>query len=304
MSKLEARAIHKTFGSDAQAVRALRGVDISVARGRAVGLVGESGSGKSTLVKVLTLLEKPDSGAVMLDGVELKAWSSAKRRGFQRVVQPVFQAAFESLNPRMRVIDLAREGLDIWRIGKRPERLDRAAEILTSIGIGAEHFNKYPHQLSGGQRQRVAIARALVLNPNILIADEPTSALDTSVQAEIAKILANLKNKGVGTLVVSHDLRIIRRTVDTCHVMLAGIIVESGPVEPLFKEPKHPYTQELTRSIPTLKGVDVTSSELKPLADMGCPYSTRCPFAEDICRAELPETKEAADGWSIRCHIV
>ncbi len=204
----------------------------------------------------------------------------------------------------MKIIDLAKEGLDIWRIGTKADRLDRAEQVLTSIGIGREHFHKYPHQLSGGQRQRVAIARALALQPDILIADEPTSALDTSVQADIVNILLKLKGDGMGMLVVSHDLRIVRKVVDTCHVMLAGMIVESGPAGPLFTEPAHPYTQELVSSIPTLEGIGASSSELEPLAGEGCPYRLRCGLARDICRLELPDLKEAADRRFVRCHIV
>jgi len=304
MTELAAKGIYKTFFAHGKHVQALKGIDISIGWHEAVGVVGESGSGKSTLVKILTLLERPDKGAVLSDSTELKSWQDARKNGFQKIAQVVFQESFDSLNPRMKIIGLVKEGLDIWRVGKKTGRIKRAERVLSDLGIGSEHWEKYPHELSGGQRQRVAIARALALEPKILIADEPTSALDTSVQAEIIKILIDLKNKGMGILVVSHDLRVVRKIADRCHVMLAGLIVESGPAELIFNKPLHPYTKELIRSIPTLEGVESTTSELKPLEEFGCPYKTRCAVAIDICRDVLPEIKTAANSRLVRCHVV
>lgn len=304
MIELCAQEIHKIFFSRTKRVCALRGVDVSINWGESIGIVGESGSGKSTLVKIMTLLERPDSGSILLNSKEVKSWSYAKKIGFQKVVQPIFQEAFDSLNPRMKIVELVKEGLEIWGIGKKSDRSKKAEGVLSDLGIGSEHWQKYPHELSGGQRQRVAIARALALEPMILIADEPTSALDTSVQAEIVKILIDLKKNKMGIAVVSHDLRVVRKTADFCYVMLAGLVVEQGPIELIFKEPLHPYTKQLVSSIPTLEGVEATTAELKPLSERGCPYQTRCAMATGKCKVELPEMRMAANSRSVRCHAI
>lgn len=304
MIELCAQKIHKTFFSKTKRTPALRGVDISIKWGESIGIVGESGSGKSTLVKIMTLLERPDRGTILLNSREVKSWLHAKKLGFQKVVQPIFQEAFDSLNPRKKIIELAKEGLEIWKVGEKKDRIKKAEEVLSRLGIGSEHWQKYPHELSGGQRQRVAIARALALEPKILIADEPTSALDTSVQAEIVKILIDLKNGKMGMAVVSHDLRVIRKTTDFCYVMLAGLVVEQGPTEQIFTEPLHPYTKQLVSSIPTLEGVETIATDLQPLAERGCPYQTRCPISSHRCETELPQIKIAANSHSARCHKI
>ncbi|WP_425837951.1 ATP-binding cassette domain-containing protein [Streptomyces fractus] len=232
-------------------VHALRGVSFSVPPGQRFGIVGESGCGKSTLLRILAGLDKPTSGTVEVEGRDITRLRERKLRFVRERLQLVFQDPMSSLDPRMKVGDIVAEPLVAQGIGNRKERV---AELLESVGLGADAARRYPHQFSGGQRQRVSIARALAPRPNIIVADEPVSALDVSVRAQVLNLIADLVDELNLTLVfVSHDLSVVRHVCDRVAVMQAGEIVESGPTEELYENPQHPYTRRLIAAVPTLE---------------------------------------------------
>jgi microcin C transport system ATP-binding protein len=226
-------------------VKAVDGVDLVIRAGETLGIVGESGSGKTTLgLALLRLL--PSRGVIRIGGTDVQGWSWRQLRPLRREMQIVFQDPFGSLSPRMSVGQIVEEGLAIHRIGTAEERARRVARALEEVGLDPDWAHRYPHEFSGGQRQRIAIARALVLEPRLLVLDEPTSALDMSVQAQIVDLLRGLQEKhGLAYLFISHDLRVIRATSHRVAVMKDGVVVEEGPVEQIFEDPRHPYTRAL-----------------------------------------------------------
>ncbi|MFJ9127520.1 ATP-binding cassette domain-containing protein [Streptomyces sp. NPDC102340] len=243
-------------------VHALRGVSFSVPQGGRFGIVGESGCGKSTLLRILAGLDKPTSGTVEIDGRDITRLRERQLRFVRERLQLVFQDPMSSLDPRMKVGDIVAEPLVAQGIGNRKERV---AELLESVGLGADAARRYPHQFSGGQRQRVSIARALAPRPNIIVADEPVSALDVSVRAQVLNLIADLVDELNLTLVfVSHDLSVVRHVCDSVAVMQAGEIVETGPTEQLYEDPRHPYTRRLIAAVPTLQKAlaGVTAADL------------------------------------------
>jgi peptide/nickel transport system ATP-binding protein len=236
------------------AVRALDQVSLQIGQGEALGVVGESGSGKSTLGRVLLRLVKPDCGIVHVNGDELFSLRRPQLRKYRRRVQVVFQDTVSSLNPRLRIGDSIREGLDIHRIGSFGQRRQRVIELLRMVGLEEDYARRYPHTLSGGQRQRVNIARALALEPRILIADEPVSALDVSIQAQILELMSRLQmQKGLTMVFISHDLRVVRSLCDRVVVLHKGRIVEQGKTKAVFKHPQHEYTKLLISSAPVIR---------------------------------------------------
>lgn len=234
-------------------VHALRDVTLSVPRGCALGLVGESGSGKSTLGRVLLRLIKPEQGGVRINGADPYALEGADLASYRRTVQAVFQDSEASLNPRMKIGAAVREGLDIHGIGSHDQRVGRAMDLLTQVGLDADFADRYPHTLSGGQRQRVNIARALALEPSILIADEPISALDVAIQAQILDLFADLHRRRNLTLIfISHDLEVVRGLCDRIAVLQHGRIVETGLVSDVMRQPREDYTKTLLAAVPML----------------------------------------------------
>ncbi|MBB5078675.1 ATP-binding cassette domain-containing protein [Nonomuraea endophytica] len=233
-----------------EAVHALKGVSLSVARGERYGIVGESGSGKSTLLRLLCGLDRPTSGSIRFAGQEIVGRRDL--RFLRNDLQIVFQDPMSSLDPRMRVRDIVAEPL----VAQRLPVGTRVAELLDEVGLPAAAAERYPHQFSGGQRQRIAIARALAPAPKVLVADEAVSALDVSVRGQILNLLADLIDAHGLTLVfVSHDLSVVRHVCESVAVMSEGEIVESGAVDEVWAEPKHPYTRTLLRAVPTLEGL-------------------------------------------------
>ena len=228
-------------------IHALRGVSLDVGEGECVGLAGESGCGKSTLASILLGLEIPDEGVVRIGGQQI---GELDRLARARLIQPVFQDPYSSLNPRHRISDIVEAPLAIQGKVDRGERSRKVREICDLVGLSQAMIDRFPYELSGGQRQRVAIARALVLRPRLVICDEPTSALDVSVQAQILNLLQDLQGElKLGYLFISHDLAVIRHLCDRVVVMQAGQIVEEGPVDTVFETPKRHYTQRLLDSV-------------------------------------------------------
>jgi dipeptide transport system ATP-binding protein len=290
-------------------LKAVDGVGFSLNPGGTLGVVGESGCGKSTLGRLVALIEPPTSGALTVDGASIAAADRTTRKRLRRTVQVVFQDPYGSLNPRQKVGSIIAEPLEINTDMGRTEREDAAREMMRRVGLRPEHYGRYPHMFSGGQRQRIAIARALMLRPKLVVADEPISALDVSIQAQVLNLMMDLKEEfGLAYLFISHDLAVVQHIADHLLVMYLGTAVEQGPKEPIFGQPLHPYTQALLASTPStdparkrqrlpLRGE--LPSALNP--PQGCPFSTRCPYVTDLCRAERPKLRTLA-GRDVACH--
>jgi ABC-type oligopeptide transport system ATPase subunit len=250
-------------------IRAVQGVSVSIALGETLGLVGESGSGKSTLGRLLAGLDRPTTGRVLFEGRDLASFSGSEMRLLRRSIQYIFQDPLTSLDPRQRSGALVGEALAVQRLARGSELEHRVAATFRRVGLDAALANRFPHELSGGQRQRVGIARAIVLEPTFLVCDEPLSALDLSAQAQVLDLLSDLAaERASSRLFISHDLRVVRRVADRVAVLLDGRIVETGPTEEVFSDPKHPYTRLLLQSAPggALRGRRLLASENPTLA--------------------------------------
>jgi peptide/nickel transport system ATP-binding protein len=231
-------------------VQALRGVSFEVQTGRSFGIVGESGSGKSTLARCIVKLIEPEKGVIRLGAANLLSLTGEALRKERARVQMVFQDPFGSLNPRRKAGDLVAQGPMIHGLS-RPEAEQRAKELFALVGLDPASTDRFPHEFSGGQRQRIGLARALALQPEVLVADEPVSALDVSVQAQVLKLLADLRTRlGLSLVFITHDLRVAAQICDLVAVMKDGLVVETGPTAQVFEHPQHPYTQALLASVP------------------------------------------------------
>ncbi len=247
---LEVTDLVKEYGRK-NGVRAVDGVSLAVASGETLGLVGESGCGKSTLCRTVLRLERPTSGSIRFQGREIADLSPRAMRPLRRELQMVFQDPYASLNPRRRVGPTVAMPLKLQGLADGNDLRGQVEALLERVGLGAEHYGRYPHELSGGQRQRIGIARALALRPKLVLADEPVSKLDLSIQAQIVDLFADLQREmGLGCLFVSHDIGVVRHVSDRIAVMREGKIVEEGPAEQVCEQPSHPYTQELLASVP------------------------------------------------------
>ena len=254
---LEARSLTRDshtggglFGRQ-RVVHALKGVSLSVEKGKTLAVVGESGCGKSTLARIITMIDAPTAGELLIDGKPVDIRRHGLSKEMRRKVQIVFQNPYGSLNPRQKISDVLTEPLLLNTDMPVQERRERAMEMLIKVGLGPEHFNRYPHMFSGGQRQRIAIARALMVNPSLLVLDEPVSALDLSVQAQILNLLADLQDELQLTYVfISHDLSVVRYIADDVMVRFFGEVVEYGSRETVFADPQHEYTRTLFAATP------------------------------------------------------
>jgi oligopeptide transport system ATP-binding protein len=259
MPLLEVRALVKHFSRRQglwrapSIVKAVDDLSFTIAEGEMFGLVGESGSGKSTTGRCILRLIEPTSGEVLFRGENVLSFSKSRMRAARRDMQIVFQDPYSSLNPRMRVGDIVEEPLIIHRLGKASERHARVAELFDLVGLQSSHLTRYPHEFSGGQRQRIGIARALALNPALVIADEAVSALDVSIQAQVVKLLMDLKTRLKLTyLFIAHDLRLVEHICGRVAVLYLGRIVEMGDTHTVFANPMHPYTKALLSAVPVL----------------------------------------------------
>jgi len=291
-------------------LQAVGGVSFTIEAGRTLAVVGESGCGKSSLARVVSLIEKPSSGTLLLSGIDAVATSATGMTALRKTVQMVFQNPYGSLNPRKRIGAILEAPLAINTDLSPAEQAERARAMLGKVGLRPEHYVRYPHMFSGGQRQRIAIARALMLSPALVVADEPVSALDVSVQAQVLNLLADLQAElGLAYLFISHDLGVVRHISHEVLVMYLGLAMEQGPKERIFARPLHPYTQALLASTPGMAGIDrsqriVLKGELpSPLnPPQGCVFSTRCAHAIERCRVERPVPRPL-DGRQVACHL-
>jgi peptide/nickel transport system ATP-binding protein len=303
---MEGRGIEKIYDikrsifAKARQLHALDDVSIDIRRGETFALVGESGSGKTTLAKILLGLNPASNGEVLLDGEPIAKMDRLKRA---RLMQPIFQDPYSSLNPRHTIGRLIGRPLEIHGIGDDRSREAAVVEVMERVGLPSRVMHNYPNQLSGGQRQRVAIARALVMKPALLVCDEPTSALDVSVQAQILNLLSDLqRDLGLTYLLITHDIGVVHQVASRIAVMYLGQIVEMGDAADVLAAPRHPYTQLLLSSVPELDGARKTrragSAIVTNPLDLppGCRFSERCPYVVEACRAAPPALRQASTG--------
>lgn len=300
----------KGFFQRPAALYAVNDVSFDLFENEVVGLVGESGCGKSTLGRLVLRLVEASAGSVEYLGRNLGLLSPEELRKARSGMQMIFQDPNGSLNPSMTIGQTIEETQRFHKIGTLSQRRENALEMLRTVGLQAEHFNRFPHQMSGGQNQRASIARALVINPKLLVLDEPVSALDVSVQAQVLKLLEDIRSEySLSSLFISHDLSVVRRVSDRIVVLYLGHIVEIATSDSLFEHAAHPYTKGLLASRPsidpkhrakTLTGLrgELPSPMQRPA---GCPFVSRCPIAFDRCRTEIPRLKQLSDTQSAAC---
>jgi oligopeptide/dipeptide ABC transporter ATP-binding protein len=293
----------------ASTLRAVDDVSLEIKPSETFALVGESGSGKSTLGRLALRLLEPTSGKIVFDGEDITSVGSHRLRTLRRDMQVVFQDPLGSLNPRMKVGQIIGEPLDVFEHMRGSTLKDRVEELMTAVGLDPSRASARPRSLSGGQRQRVGIARAIALNPKLILADEAVSALDVSVQAQIANLLVELRERlGLTYLFIGHGLPIVRQISQRVGVMYMGRIVESGPIDEVFHAPAHPYTRALMAASPVpdpslrRERIMLKGEPPSPLAlPSGCRFRTRCPLAEDICAQQAPPPIEVSPGHITEC---
>jgi peptide/nickel transport system ATP-binding protein len=285
-------------------VHAVEGVSFTLRRGEMLALVGESGCGKTTTAQSVLRLVRSNAGSIRFDGADITTLSSSELRPLRRRMQIIYQDPYESLDPRFRVRATVEEPLLVHGIGTKEERREEIVSALELTGLDPPELflDRYPHELSGGQRQRVAIAASLVLHPDLLVADEPVSMLDVSVRAGILAILDDLRRRGLGILMITHDLSTAAHFADRIAVMYLGRIVEEGPAREVISSPKHPYTKALISVVPKRDPRTTTEPQIlrgetpNPIAiPPGCRFNPRCPIAIPECRTIDPELRRPAD---------
>lgn len=296
----------------ARTIKAVDDITMDIRAGEILGLVGETGCGKSTLAQCLAMLQPVTAGEIVFDGQVISGLRPPALKAFRQNTQVVFQDPQSSLNRSLTVADILTSPLSIHRKtrGRRQTR-ERMADLLGMVGLGRGFLERYPHELSGGQRQRIGIARALAVEPRFLILDEPTSSLDVSIQAQIVNLLLDLQQRfGLTYLFISHDLNLVRYACDRIGVMYLGRIIELGPAEEVWNNPRHPYTRLLVSAVPLPdpkrrnERIDVRGELPSPISPPpGCPFHPRCPEAHDRCRSQAPVLRDVAPGFSVSCHL-
>ena len=290
--------------------RAVDGVSLQIRPGETIGLVGESGCGKSTLGKCIVRLLRPTSGEIMFEGQALTQLGQKQLRPLRRHLQMIFQDPVESLNARHTIGEILAEPFVIHGLGDAASRRDKVLELLAKVGLPATAADRYPFEFSGGQRQRIGIARAIALEPRLIVCDEPVSALDVSIQSQVLNLMLDLqRDMKLSYLFIAHNLAVVKHVSDRIAIMYLGRIVEFADAEAIHQHPRHPYTKALLSAVLppdpkhdrqriVLKG-DVPSPIHPP---SGCPFHTRCPYATDRCKVDVPQLRTAAPAHEVSCH--
>ena len=300
---IKARDLHKYYSiksgylQPSKNLKALAGAGFDLYAGKTLAVVGESGCGKSTLARLLTMIEKPTSGQLSIDGIDVAITTDKSiKKQLRQSIQMVFQDPFGSLNPRQKIGNIIQDPLTINTNLSTNERHEKVLEMMELVGLRKEHFQRYPHMFSGGQRQRVAIARALILKPKVVVLDEPVSALDVSIQAQVINLLIELQQElGLAYVFISHDLSVVRHIADEILVMYLGKPVEQGPSEVIFNNRKHPYTQALLSATPSTN-INIKRQRIKLTGELpspinpptGCAFNPRCQHAHKSCKISEP----------------
>ncbi len=297
-------------------VQAVDDVSLTIPRGKTLGLVGETGSGKSTLARCVAGLTPVTSGRVTFGGRDITNLSRRAMRPVRREIQMIFQDPYSSLNPRRRVGAIIGDPFAIHKTATGAERKRQVQELMERVGLNPEHFNRFPAEFSGGQRQRIGVARALALRPQLIICDEPVSALDVSIQAQVLNLLADLQQDyGLSYLFIAHDLEVVRHVSDTVAVMYLGRIGESGPKEPVYESPRHPYTAALLSAASAAdpdaaagrQRIILTGDVPSPInPPSGCRFHPRCPKAQPLCQETEPQLEAKASDAATHltaCHF-
>jgi peptide/nickel transport system ATP-binding protein/oligopeptide transport system ATP-binding protein len=300
------------FQRQVGAVHAVDGVTFDIAEGETLGIVGETGCGKSTTARLITRLLDPTSGTIEYQGRDIAALGRKELKPFRRDIQMIFQDPYSSLNPRKTVGSIISDPFKIHGIDEGGGwRKRRVQELMETVGLNPEHYNRFPHEFSGGQRQRIGVARALALGPKLIIADEPVSALDVSIQAQILNLLRDLQRElGLTIVFIAHDLSVVRHMCDRVAVMYLGKIVELADSDALYSHPRHPYTGALLSAVPVpnpgvqgarqILGGDVPSPSNPPAA---CRFHTRCWKCQEVCTVEEPQLDPKPGGNVAACHF-
>ena len=292
-------------------LKAVDDVSFQIKRGETLGLVGESGCGKTTVGRTILHLYEPTDGEVIYDGRPIKTKDDIK--WFRTKSTMVFQDPYSSLNPRMTVSDIIGEPLDVHKMySSREEREKKILELMDRVGLNSEHASRYAHEFSGGQRQRIGIARSLAVDPEFIVCDEPVSALDVSIQAQVINMFDELQDQmGLTYLFIAHDLLVVRHISDRIAVMYLGKMVELADAAEIYDHPLHPYTKSLISAVPipdpkiarANKRIPLQGDIPSPLnAPSGCPFRTRCPYAEAKCAESMPNFDEVSSGHFVACH--
>lgn len=312
---LEVKDLKKYFKTSKGTVHAVDGLNLTLEKGKTLGIVGESGCGKSTTGRVILRLLDATSGSVIFDGKDVTKATPAEMRELRKNMQMIFQDPFSSLNPRRTVSQLIAEPIILNKLitGKdKKQRIEaRVLELMETVGLARRLYNTYPHELDGGRRQRIGIARALAMNPKFIVCDEPVSALDVSIQAQILNLLKDLQEKMELTYIfITHNLSVVNHFADEIAVMYLGSLVEKAAVEDLFRQPMHPYTKALLSAIPvpeitqerkkeSIRGEITSPINLAP----HCRFCKRCPYAtQDCAEKPVPELRETESGHFVACH--
>lgn len=311
---IEVRHLSKFFNlGNNNILKAVNDLNFNIQQGETVGVVGESGCGKSTAGRTMMRLYEPTEGNVLYQGKDIYKMQGAELKALRRNMQMIFQDPYASLNPRMTVMEIIGEALDVHKLaGSRSERKYKVEQLLELVNLNAAFSSRYPHEFSGGQRQRIGIARALAVDPKFIIADEPISALDVSIQAQVVNLLQELQSSmGLTYLFIAHDLSMVKHISDRVAVMYLGKIVELATSEDLYHDPRHPYTRALMSAIPIPDPrVEETRERIVLSGDLpspihlptGCPFHTRCPIATDKCTVDVPKLLDVKHNHFAACH--
>ena len=316
---LEVRHLRKAFpikknmfGKVQQELVAVDDVSFKLKRGETLGIVGESGCGKTTMGRTILKLHPSNGGQIIFDGQDITNLKPSQMRDIRREMQIIFQDPYSSLPPRSTVGGILTEPVQVHKIVPKEQMKQYVLELMDKCGLRDYYYERYPHEFSGGQRQRICIARALSVKPKLVICDEPVSALDVSIQAQIINLLKDLqKSMGLTYLFISHDLSVVKFISDKIGVMYLGAMMEFGSKKDIFSNPLHPYTKALFSAIPNpdpeakMNRIPLTGDIPSPAnPPKGCRFHTRCPYAKDICKQEVPEYKEYEDGHFAACHLI